>query len=384
MNPRPSNSPSILSRLWQTIDPVLIAATIPIMTAGLVTMNAFSGTNIFFEHQIVWIVIAVVLFLSLSFLDMRFLRRPEVVVALFLAVTGLLVLLFVIGHISRGAESWFRLGLFSIEPSDPAQIVLVVVLAKYFSRRHIEIANIRHIIISGIYALIVFVLIAIQPDFGVAIIIFCIWLGMVLVSGISKKHLFAVFGIGAVVFAGLWFFGFKEYQRQRIENFLHPLADVQGAGYNAYQSAIAVGSGGVVGKGGGYGTQSRLNYLPEYQTDFIFAAFAEEWGFVGVAILLVLYGVIIFRVLQAAMAGVSNFEVLYGLGLAVFLLAHIIINIGMNIGLLPVTGVTLPFMSYGGSHLVTEFAALGVLMGMRRFRLSVSREAANQEIVGLS
>jgi len=150
MNPRPSNSPSILSRLWQTIDPVLIAATIPIMTAGLVTMNAFSGTNIFFEHQIVWIVIAVVLFLSLSFLDMRFLRRPEVVVALFLAVTGLLVLLFVIGHISRGAESWFRLGLFSIEPSDPAQIVLVVVLAKYFSRRHIEIANIRHIIISGI------------------------------------------------------------------------------------------------------------------------------------------------------------------------------------------------------------------------------------------
>ncbi len=375
---------SFFSRLFQAVDPLLLAAIIPIMAAGLVTMNAFSGSNPFFLHQIIWIFIALAIFFGISFVDVRFLRRPAVVTTLFIAVAALLAMLFVMGHISRGAVSWFRLGLFSIEPSDPAQIILVIVLAKYFSRRHVEIANIRHVIVSGVYALIIALLILVQPDFGVSIIVLCIWFGMILVSGISKKHLATVIMIGLVAFAGLWFFGFKEYQRQRIEIFLHPLTDIQGAGYNAYQSAIAVGSGGLLGEGIGYGTQSRLNFLPEYQTDFIFAAFAEEWGLIGVVILFALYAIIITRILQAAVSGVSNFEVLFGLGLAIFFLSHIIINVGMNIGLLPVTGVTLSFMSYGGSHLVTEFAGLGILMSMRRYRLLVGREAAKQEIVGLS
>ena len=374
---------SFFNRLRQAVDPILLGAILPIMAAGLVTMNAFSGPSSFFQHQIIWIFIALALFFGISLVDVRFLKHRSVVTGLFIAISSLLILLFVIGHISRGAVSWFRIGLFSIEPSDPAQIILIIVLAKYFSRRHIEIANVRHIIISGIYTLIIAMLVLVQPAFGVAIIVCCIWLGMVLVSGISKKHLAVVATIGIVVFAGLWFFGFKEYQRQRIEIFLHPLTDIQGAGYNAYQSAIAVGSGRLMGKGVGYGTQSRLNFLPEYQTDFIFAAFAEEWGLIGVVILLTLYAVILTRILQVAMSGVSNFEILYGLGLAVFFLSHIIINIGMNIGLLPVTGVTLSFMSYGGSHLVTEFVALGILMSMRRYRLSISREAAKQEIVGL-
>ncbi len=383
MNLQLQNSNSFFSRLRQAVDPILLGAILPIMAAGLVTMNAFSGPSSFFQHQIIWIFIALALFFGISLVDVRFLKHRSVVTGLFIAISSLLILLFVIGHISRGAVSWFRVGLFSIEPSDPAQIILIIVLAKYFSRRHIEIANIRHIIVSGIYTLIIALLVLVQPAFGVSIIVCCIWLGMVLVSGISKKHLAVVATIGIVVFAGLWFFGFKEYQRQRIEIFLHPLTDIQGAGYNAYQSAIAVGSGELLGKGVGYGTQSRLNFLPEYQTDFIFAAFAEEWGLIGVVILLILYAVILTRILQAAMSGVSNFEILYGLGLATFFLSHIIINIGMNIGLLPVTGVTLSFMSYGGSHLVTEFVALGILMSMRRYRLSISREAAKQEIVGL-
>ncbi len=378
-----SNPNAFFHRLFQAVDPILFVATLPIMAAGLVTMNSFSGSSPFFVHQIIWIGISFIIFFGISFVDVRFLKRPGVVALLFVAVAALLAMLFVVGHISRGAASWFRVGLFSIEPSDPAQIILVIVLAKYFSRRHIEIANIRHVIVSGVYALIIALLILVQPDLGVAIIILLIWLGMVLVSGLSKKHLATVLAIGLVAFVGLWFFGFKEYQRQRIEIFLHPLTNIQGAGYNAYQSAIAVGSGGLLGEGVGYGTQSRLNFLPEYQTDFIFAAFAEEWGLVGVSILLCLYAIIITRLLQTSISGVSNFEVLYGLGITFFFLSHIIINVGMNIGVLPITGVTLSFMSYGGSHLVTEFAALGILMSMRRYRLSGGREAARQEIVGL-
>jgi rod shape determining protein RodA len=374
---------SLWLRLRQAIDPILIGAILPIIGAGLITMNSFSGQSPFFDKQIVWIIISVGIFLGISLIDVRILKRTPIVVGLFIFSIVLLLLLFLLGHISRGAVSWFRLGLFSVEPSDPAQIVLIILLAKYFSRRHIEIANIRHIIVSGAYALAAFVLILVQPDFGVAIIVFCIWLGMVLVSGISKKHLLVVFLVGLAAFAGLWFFGFKEYQRDRIKTFLHPFADIRGAGYNAYQSTVAVGSGEVAGKGVGYGTQSRLNFLPEYQTDFIFAAFAEEWGFIGSILLLLLYGIIIWRVMAAALSGFSNFEVLYGIGLAIFLASHIIINVGMNIGLLPVTGVTLPFMSYGGSHLATEFAALGILMSMRRYRLSVGRDTARNELSGI-
>ena len=158
-------------------------------------------------------------------------------------------------------------------------------MAKYFSRRHIEIANLRHILISGFYAFVLFLLVFLQPDFGSAIIIFIIWLSMVLFSGISKKHLLAVFLIGILAFGSLWFFVFKDYQKTRIISFLNPLTDISGAGYNAYQSMIAVGSGQILGKGVGLGSQSKLQFLPEYETDFIFAAFSEEWGFVGVLII---------------------------------------------------------------------------------------------------
>src|SRR5262249_8378083 len=148
------------------------------------------------------------------------------------------------------------------------KLALIIVLAKYFSRRHIEIRNIRHVLVSGLYAGIVFALVAIQPDFGSAAIIFLIWLGMISVSGMSKWHLGALFLVGIVAFAGLWFFGFHDYQRARILNFIHPTADIHGTGYNAYQSTVAVGSGELFGKGVGYGTQSKLRFLPEYQTDF--------------------------------------------------------------------------------------------------------------------
>jgi rod shape determining protein RodA len=373
------------------IDWVLLFATLPIICAGLVTMNSFTGgvsaggtpADYFFIRQMMWVGVSLIIFFSFSLIDFRFLRRTRVVVTIYVLCCLLLLALFVLGHVSRGAASWFQLGTLGIEPSDPAQLAMVLVLAKYFSRRHIEIANIRHIIVSGAYALIMFALILFQPDFGVAVIIFLIWLGMVLVSGISKRHLAVVVCVGLLAFGGLWFFGLKQYQKERIINFIHPLTNISGSGYNAYQSTIAVGSGQVIGKGLGYGTQSRLKFLPEYQTDFVFAAFAEEWGFVGVALLFLFFGIVVWRVLVNAMHGVSNFEILYGVGLAIYLMAHFVVNVGMNIGLLPVTGLVIPFMSYGGSHLVTEFAGLGILMGMRRYRRVVHVEATKQEFLGL-
>ncbi|MES2437285.1 MAG: rod shape-determining protein RodA [Patescibacteria group bacterium] len=366
-----------------TIDWILLGATLPILGAGLVTMNSFSGDSTLFYKQLVFIPVALVIFFVVSYLDLSFLKRTNVIVALFLFACCMLTLLFVVGHVAKGAQSWFRLGFVSLQPSDVAQIFLILLLSKYFSRRHIEIRNIRHILVSGLYSMVIFLLIIAQPDFGGAIIVFFIWFGMVFVSGISKRHVIAVLLIGAVSFAGLWMYVFKDYQKARIMTFIHPLADIHGAGYNAYQSTIAVGSGQMLGKGIGYGTQSKLSFLPEYQTDFIFAAFAEEWGFIGVVILFILYGIVIWRILYNSMYGASNFEILYGMGIAILFMTHIIVNIGMNIGLLPVTGVTVPFMSYGGSHLVTEFLALGILMSMRRHRRAAHRDVIKNEFLGI-
>lgn len=364
------------------IDWWLVLAIIPIVLAGVITMHSFTGDSSFASRQLIWAVFAFIVFFVVSKLDVRFLRSTWLSVGLFLLSLFLLTTLFILGTTSHGAESWFSFGFFSFQPSDFAKLALIIILAKYFSRRHIEIANVKHILVSGAYAFILFVLVLVSPDLGSAMIIALIWLGMVMVSGISKKHLLAMIVIGLVTFVLLWNFGFKEYQKNRIRNFINPLSDIRGAGYNAYQSTIAVGSGQLWGKGVGYGTQSRLKFLPEYQTDFIFAAFAEEWGFAGVAILFSLYGIIIWRILINASRGASNFEILYGAGVAVYFIVHSLVNIGMNMHLLPVTGSPLPLMSYGGTHITIEFLALGILMSMRRYSRSVHISAAKNEFIG--
>lgn len=368
---------------FKHIDWILFAATLPLLGAGLLTMDSFVGETYFFSRQIIWIVLALLTFFGLSMVEWRFLKRTDVLITLFGIAVAILAALLLLGTIAKGAQSWFRIGGFSIQPADPVKLLVILILAKYFSRRHIEIAHLRHILVSGFYAFVPFALVFLQPDFGSAAIIFFIWLGMILVSGVSKKHLLAVVLFGAVAFAALWMSLFTPEQKSRISTFINPAADVQDAGYNARQSMIAVGSGELFGRGVGYGTQSRLQFLPEYETDFIFAAFAEEWGFVGVVLLFGLYGVVLWRILRAALYGASNFEILYGAGLAIFFVTHISIHVGMNIGLLPVTGTPMPFMSYGGSHLVTEFAGLGILMGMRRYERTAHREDLENEMVGV-
>lgn len=370
------------TRLFGHIDWYVFSAALSVSILGLVTMYSFPGENAFFERQLIWIALALVVFFVASLPEYLFLRRTPVVVALYGGMLILLGLVLMLGTVVKGAQERFNLGLFFVQPSDPMKVAFVVLLAKYFSRRHIEIAHIRHILISGAYAACALGLVFFQPDIGSALIVALIWLGVVLVAGISWKHLATLLLIGVIAGGALSQWGLQPYQKERVLAFLHPLSDLHGAGYNAYQAAVAVGSGQLFGKGVGYGTQSKLQFLPEYETDFIFAAFAEEWGFIGILLLFGLFSVLIIRILSHALRGGDNFHSLFASGIAIYFLAQFMIHVGMNIGLLPITGTTLPFMSYGGSHLITEFGALGILMGMRRHaRLSIhSRDET--ELIG--
>lgn len=367
----------------KSLDGTFLGSVLAISFAGLFTMSSFQGNDTYFVKQGIWIIISLSVFLFASMFEYRFLKQTRIVVTIYGVLLFVLSLLFVIGHISKGAESWFHVGGVAFQPSDLMKLGLIIVLAKYFSRRHIEIANIRHIIVSGVYAFIPFVLVVLQPDFGSAMVLFFIWLGLVFVSGISIKHLAIVGAIGGLMFVLAWNFAFKEYQKARIVNFINPLQDIRGTGYNAYQSTVAVGSGGLFGKGVGYGTQSRLNFLPEYKTDFIFAAFAEEWGFVGSILLLIFFFIIFLKLASYAFVADSTFEALFTYGVMIWIITHVVVNIGMNIGIMPITGIPLPFMSYGGSHLLAEYLALGICAGMRRYSRSGHKYQMNNEFVGL-
>ena len=356
-----------LRGLFSGFDLLLFGASLLLSLMGLVTMYSFESENVFFDRQIIWIVASVGIMCLALVPDYRFLRTGNTTFYLYASFLALLVLVLFFGEITLGAQSRFDLGLFSFQPSDPAKIMLIIVLSKYFSKRHEMIGDFKHILISGVYALLFFGLVFIQPDFGSAIILFFIWMGMILVAGIRIRHLAIVFTLGAIAFGGMWQFAFQDYQKERIATFLDPLSDIQGAGYNAYQSTVAVGSGEVWGKGIGYGTQSKLQFLPEYETDFIFAAFSEEWGIIGVGLLFSLFGVVIWRLLWHAIKAATNFERFFATGVAVLFVSHFFVHIGMNIGLLPVTGTTVPFLSYGGTHLMTEFLAIGMVMAMSKY-----------------
>lgn len=362
--------------------PYLLPA-VALTLLGILTMHPFGGeAESLAPRQFIWLGLGLVAYSVCAVADMHVLRRTSVIMVAYSAAIALLLLLLIFADPVQGAKSWFTFGAFSFQPADLAKLALIAFLAKYFSRRHVEIKHVRHLILSGVYAGLLIGLVLIQPDLGTAVILSFVWFGMVLVSGISKKHLAIVFMLGAVAAAGLWFFGLHDYQRTRIVAFLNPAADIRGAGYNAYQAVVAAGSGELFGKGIGYGTQSKLRFLPEYETDFIFAAYSEEWGFVGMSFALLLYGLLIFQLLALARRAATNFDALFTVGVALLFLAHVFIHAGINLGLLPVTGTTIPFMSYGGSHLLVEFAALGIVVSLSRHARSAPRTAVGQEYLG--
>ncbi len=366
------------------IDWILILSIAPIILGGLATMTSFDSGASFLGKQILWIVVGLTIAFFIAQSDVRFFRDSRYVVLAYVCSIGLLVLVLIFGKTVKGSKSWFNFGSFSFQPTDMVKLVIIAVLAKYFSRRHIEIARIKHLFISALYTIVPVGLILLQPDFGSAMVVGFLWLSMAFISGISKQHIILVVVIAIMAFFIAWVALFKPYQKARIINFVNPTADIRGSGYNAYQSVIAVGSGGMLGKGFGYGTQSRLNYLPEYQTDFIFAAFAEEWGLVGALVVIISFCVFFWRIILHARLGATNFETLFCVGYAIFIFGHVIVNIGMNIGIMPVTGIPLPFMSYGGSHILGECIGLGIILSMARYERASHPDDIHNEFLGFS
>lgn len=363
-------------------DWTLLLPAAALSLVGLLTMSTFGQDSSLAPRQMLWLIIALGVYIGLSSIDMRFIRRTPFVMALYMVSFALLATLLLFAEPVMGARAWFSFGPVSFQPADLAKLALLVLLAKYLSRRHVEISDFRHIIVSGAYAFALIILILVEPDMGNAIIFGTLWLGMMLVSGISKKHLAILGCLGLIAASALWFEGLKPYQRARIVSFVNPASDIRGSGYNAYQAKIAVGSGELFGKGVGYGTQSKLRFLPEYQTDFIFAAFAEEWGFAGVVLLLSVYGLLFARLIQIARAAATNFDAFFTLGVLILFAAHVTIHVGINLGLLPVTGTTIPFMSSGGSHLLLEFAVLGIVTSLARHSRGAVRDVSANEYPG--
>ncbi|MFZ1626459.1 MAG: FtsW/RodA/SpoVE family cell cycle protein, partial [Candidatus Moraniibacteriota bacterium] len=230
-----------------------------------------------------------------------------------------------------------------------------------------ELGEWTRLIASLFLSALLIILVLRQPDLGSSLVLGFIWLSMILVSGIRWKHFFVLGSIGLLLIVASWFF-LADYQKARLETFLNPELDPQGSGYNVLQSMVAVGSGGVTGKGIGHGSQSQLNFLPEKHTDFIFAVISEELGLIGGGIIIFLYGLFLYRITRIAETARDNTGYLIAVGVLSLFFIHILINLGMNMGFLPVTGLPAPFLSYGGSALLAFFLALGLLLSVYRYR----------------
>jgi len=244
------------------------------------------------------------------------------------------------------------------------KIILIILLAKYFSMRHIEMYRVKHILLSGFYILLPVCLAFFQPDLGSVIILVALWIGVLIASGIKLRHFLILLLCGILILTLCWSFLIKDYQKQRIISFITPF-DPLGAGWSQNQAEIAIGSGGILGQGFGKGSQTQYGFLPEPQNDFIFSAIAEEFGLIGVSVLLFLFLVLIWRIIKIALSSQTNFPRLFAIGLSVLLISQIFIHIGMNLGILPIIGISLPLVSYGGSGLIANLCAIGILQSIK-------------------
>ena len=349
------------------MDWTLIVVSSLLVIIGLVSIYSSSDTDFSnLYKQGGFFVFSLLCMFLVSFIDNRTIREnPSIILTLYFFCILALIGVFFFATEIRGIKSWYNIGIFSFNPIELTKIVLILILAKYFSKRHVELYKIKHIILSGIYAFIPSVLIFMQPEFGSVLIIVIIWVGVLLVSGIRIRDFILLCLAFLVVFAGLWSFMLKDYQRQRVLNFIAPQSDPLGEGWSQNQAMISIGSGGLIGKGINNGSQTQYGFLPEPQTDFIFSAIGEEMGLLGLSAIFALFGLLYWRILKIALNANSNFTRLFATGLALSIFIQMVINIGMNVGLLPVIGIPLPMISYGGSNLLFTFIALGLLQNMK-------------------
>jgi len=314
------------------------------------------------KKQIISLGISCAIYFLFRLIDYRLFRNSSyfLLAFYFLSVLMMTVVLF-FGTKVNGISGWLNLGFLNFQPVELAKLAVILILAKYFSNRNIEIWQFKHVLVSGLYAAIPMGLAILQPDLGGAAVIFGIWFCMLLLAGLRFKQFVLLIVIFSLIGGLAWQYFLKPYQKTRLLSFFTTSKDWQGSQYNARQAMIALGSGGFLGKGLGWGTQTQLRFLPAAQTDFIFSALGEELGFVGVGLVLLSFGIIFYNLTQISLNLGENFTRLAVTGITVNLCLNFIVNLGMNLGVMPIVGLPLPFVSFGGSHLLLEFIALGIV-----------------------
>lgn len=354
---------------FKKLDWIIIVSALLLAGIGLLSIYSSSlgrGDFLNFQKQVIFLGIGFLLMLFFSFFDWRvFKNDPFFILILYVVSLILLAGLFFLAPEIRGVRSWYRVGPLAFDPIEFTKIVLIILIAKFFSMRHIEMYRIVHIFLSGIYVFLPAALIFFQPNFGSAIILVMFWITILIISGIKLRHFLVLILLGVILLIFMWSFLIQDYQKERITSFLQPQIEPLGISWSQKQTQIAIGAGSILGQGIGKGSQTQYGFLPLPQTDFIFAAIAEEIGLVGVAILLILFSTLIWRILKIALLAQSNFPRFFAVGLATILISQMFIHIGMNLGLFPIIGISLPLVSYGGSGLISIFVALGILQSIK-------------------
>jgi len=355
---------------WRAYDVQL--AIYALLLAGLGLAMSYSSTVVTgvspldpssnFLRGLVWSVIAVVVFVLATLFDYKWLKT--FVWPIYFVNLGLLALSLVIGTGIGGSARWIAIGPLQFQFSELAKILMIVVLANYLAARHDRLGSIRVILGACVLMVPTWILVMLQPDLGTSLVLAAILAGMLFMSGASMKWLTIMAGLVIAMIPIAWTYILRDYQKQRLTSFLNPASDPQGSGYQLLQSQIAVGSGGVFGKGLTNGTQDTLAFLPVGDTDFAFARLAEELGFIGAILVFALFIVLLWRVLMAGYRSQDRFGTIFAAGIGSMLLFQLVVNVGMVIGLLPITGIPLPFITRGGASLISLAIGLGILQSI--------------------
>lgn len=350
---------------FKYFDTPLQIATLLLLLAGLALLYSTtigSDSSVVFLRQLIFLALGLAAYLFFSFLDYHTLAKANRVT--YVVFIALLVYLIVFGVLIRGGRRWINLGFFNFQPAEFVKLVIILGLARLLYLRRGQINSWNKILWSFLYMLLPAALVIVEPDLGSALVMIGVWAGMLLMSPIKKKFLLILLVIFVSLSGVTWKFFLKPFQKDRIIVFLDPQLDPKGKGYNVRQATIAVGSGQITGSGLGKGLQSQDKFLPERQTDFIFAAASEEIGFLGDLALLGLYFFFFTRLIKTIRLAKDDLGMYIAAGVFFFFFVHIIVNIAMNLGLLPVTGIPLPFISAGGSSLIVALIALGIVQNI--------------------
>lgn len=346
--------------MWRKFDWGLMAALF--FLAGFSLLALFPVQPKLFWAQLSWYVLGFLIIILAARINWDWLLGRNWFQQFFYwFAVFLLVATYFWGRPVRGTRSWLFIGSWRFQSSELMKVALILLFAGFFARRYLEVSRVKNILSSFFYFAAPAGLIALQPDFGVILILFVIWFGFLAVSGLRWRRLLSAVLIFILLFSFGWVKFLKSYQKERILGFLLPQRDPLGANYNVIQSKIAVGSAGWFGKGFGRGTQVQLGFLPEAQTDFIFSAFTEEWGLLGGSLVLLIFLFILFRIIKVGLKARGNCAKFICLGAVLVFAFQFFLNIGSCLGFSPVVGATLPFFSYGGSSILTCALLIGII-----------------------